>query len=247
MAALEFARNGVNVVVTGTGRDPSRFSADEQEVGWRDVESVAEEAEGYGVKAIPVVVDVSNEQEVTALVERTVKELGRLDFLVNNASAARGPDRVPVIDLPTDVWRHVLDVNVTGSMLLSRAAAKEMIRQGEGGAIVNISSIASKVPMQNIASYACSKAALDMLSRCLAQELASHQIRVNSINPGAVETPRLDDVGRGERWEMVRASAPLGWASDGMDIANTTDFLCSAMGEWITGQAINVDGGRAHA
>jgi 3-oxoacyl-[acyl-carrier protein] reductase/meso-butanediol dehydrogenase/(S,S)-butanediol dehydrogenase/diacetyl reductase len=168
-----------------------------------------------------------------------------VDIVINNASAARGADRKPVLEIETETWRRVLDINVTGTMLVSRAAAAHMVKQGEGGSIVNISSIASKVPMKSIAAYASSKAALDMFSRCLAQELAEHQIRVNSINPGAVETARLDDIGRGERWQAVRAGTPLGWASDGLDIAYMSVFLCSAMGAWITGQAINVDGGRA--
>lgn len=245
MVALELARNGVNVVVTGTGRDPSTYPPDEQEIGWRDIDSVADEIKALGVEGVPVVASVADENAVNSLMEQTIERFGRVDIVVNNASAARGPDRVPLVDMPVDVWRKVLDTNATGTMLLSSAAARQMIRQGTGGSIINISSIASKVPMQNISAYASSKAAVDMLSHCLAQELAPHKIRVNSINPGAVETARLDDLGRGERWEAARTSSPLGWASDGMDIAYMTTFLCSSMGEWITGQAINVDGGRA--
>lgn len=245
MVALELARNGVHVVVTGTGRDPSSFPPDEQERGWRDIESVAEEVAENGVEGVPVVASVADEGAVSALMEQTISRFGRVDIVVNNASAARGPDRVPVVDMKPEVWRKVLETNATGTMLLSQAAARQMIAQGGGGSIVNISSIASKVPMQNISAYASSKAAIDMFSHCMAQEVAKHQIRVNAINPGAVETARLDDLGRGERWEAARTSSPLGWASDGMDVAYMTTFLCSDMGAWITGQAINVDGGRA--
>ncbi|MCC7364925.1 MAG: SDR family oxidoreductase [Dehalococcoidia bacterium] len=244
MTALEFARQGANVVITGTGKDPKSLPPDEQEIGWRDIESVAGEIAAAGGNVIPVVLDISDEDAVERMMARVLAETGRVDYVVNNASMARGKDRVPVLDVDTAVWRRVLDVNVTGSMLVSRAAAREMVRQGEGGAIVNISSIAGKTPMLNIAAYSASKAALDMFSKCFAQELAPHQVRVNSINPGAVETARLDDIGRGERWEAVRQSVPLGWASDGMDIAYMSVFLCSDMGAWITGQAINVDGGR---
>jgi 3-oxoacyl-[acyl-carrier protein] reductase/meso-butanediol dehydrogenase/(S,S)-butanediol dehydrogenase/diacetyl reductase len=245
MTALEFARQGVHVIVTGTGRPPSRYTSDEQEVGWKDVESVAAEVEACGVRSEPVVLDISDEDAVAALISNTVDRYGRVDIVVNNASAARGPDRKPVLELDAATWRNVLNINATGTFLMSQRAARRMVEQGEGGSIINISSIASKVPMKNIAAYASSKAAVDMFSRSLAQELAPHGIRVNSINPGAVETARLDDIGRGERWEAARTSSPLGWASDGLDIAYMCVYLASAMGAWITGQAINVDGGRA--
>ncbi|MFN0145150.1 MAG: SDR family NAD(P)-dependent oxidoreductase [Dehalococcoidia bacterium] len=245
MTALELARNGVHVYVTGTGRDPSRYTPDELAVGWKDVHSVAEEAATYGVQAEAVVLSIADDAAVEKLYGDIVARHGRVDILINNASAARGPDRKPVIDMDATVWRNLFEVNVTGTMLMSRAAAREMVRQGEGGSIINVSSIASKVPMKNISAYASSKAAVDMFSRCLAQELAGNSIRVNAINPGAVETARLDDIGRGEAWQAARGTTPLGWASDGMDIAYMCVYLASSMGAWITGQAINVDGGRA--
>src|SRR5262245_7788753 len=96
--ALAFAKAGSDVVVTGTGRSPDRYPDDEKAVGWRDIESVAEEVRALGRKALPVVMDVADEQQADDLIARTVREMGRVDFLVNNAAAARGEDRVPVTE-----------------------------------------------------------------------------------------------------------------------------------------------------
>ena len=98
-AAVAFAKLGADVVVTGTGRDPSRYPDDEKAVGWRDIESTAEQVRALGVRALPLLVDVTNEDEVQMMVDRTLEELGRVDFLVNNAAWARGPDRVSFLDL----------------------------------------------------------------------------------------------------------------------------------------------------
>lgn len=245
MIALELARNGANVVVTGTGRDPSKYPPDEQAVGWRDVDSVADEITEAGSRGLALVSSIADQSDVDQLVKRVVDEFGRVDILVNNAGAARGEDRRAVVELNPDVWKHVLNVNANGTFLLSRAVAQQMIEQGQGGRIINISSIAAVVAGPTAAAYSASKAAIDALSRSMALELAPHGITVNAIRPGVVETARMDDLGREERWdEWVRTMVPLGWASDGMDVAYLSTFLCSEMGAWITGQAINVDGGR---
>lgn len=245
MIALELARNGADVVVTGTGRDPSKYPPDEQAVGWRDVDSVAEEITEAGSRGLALVSSIADQSDVDQLVKRVVDEFGRVDILVNNAGAARGEDRRAVVELNPDVWKHVLNVNANGTFLLSRAVAQQMIEQGQGGRIINISSIAAVVAGPTAAAYSASKAAIDALSRSMALELAPHGITVNAIRPGVVETARMDDLGREERWdEWVRTMVPLGWASDGMDVAYLSTFLCSEMGAWITGQAINVDGGR---
>jgi 3-oxoacyl-[acyl-carrier protein] reductase/meso-butanediol dehydrogenase/(S,S)-butanediol dehydrogenase/diacetyl reductase len=245
MIALELARQGAHVVVTGTGRPPDQYPADEQEVGWRDIESVADEIRQCGPRAVPVVSDASDPAQVERLIETTLTEFGHIDILVNNASAARGPDRVPVVDLDPGVWHRVMNVNVNGTFYASRGVARQFIAQGSGGRIVNISSIASKLAGASAAAYSSSKAAIDALSRSMALELAPHQVTVNAICPGVVDTARMDDLGREDRWDQwVKSMVPLGWASNGMDIAYMATYLCSDMGAWITGQAINVDGGR---
>jgi len=134
--------------------------------------------------------------------------------------------------------------NVDGTFLLSCAAARKMIAQGQGGSIVNISSIASKIAQAKAAAYSASKAAVNALSRSMALDLAPHGIRVNAICPGIIDTFRLDDLGRGESWEkFVKSFIPLGYPGDGTECAELVLFLVTDRGKWITGQAINIDGG----
>jgi NAD(P)-dependent dehydrogenase (short-subunit alcohol dehydrogenase family) len=231
-------------VLTGTGRLPERYPADERAAGWRDIESVADEVRALGRRALPVVSDVANEGAVAALAERVMADLGRVDVLVNNAGAARGEDRVPVVDLAPAAWRSVIDVNLTGSFLMSKFFGRRLIEQGRGGSIVNISSIAGKALPPNTAAYAASKAGLQALTASMAQEMGKYAVRVNAICPGVIDTSRMDDLGRGEAWDaLVNNVIPLGRAGRGEDIAAMTVFLCSDQGAWITGQSYNVDGG----
>jgi 3-oxoacyl-[acyl-carrier protein] reductase/meso-butanediol dehydrogenase/(S,S)-butanediol dehydrogenase/diacetyl reductase len=242
--ALELARQGVNIVLTGTGRDPAHYPPDEQAVGWRDIESVADEIRGVGAQALALVSDVGDQGAVAATVDQALARFGSLDILINNAGAARAADRVPVVDLPLAEWERVIRVNLTGSYLMSQAAARAMIRQGQGGSIINISSIAARFGAAGAAAYATSKAGLNALSHAMAMELAPHRIRVNAVLPGVIETARMDDLGRGEAWrDFINSRIPLGTAGDGMEIAYMCAFLCSDMGAWITGQDLAVDGG----
>ena len=241
--ALELARQGVQVVLTGTGRDPSTYPPDEQEIGWRDIESVAEECRSAGAKALPLVSDISDPAAVEKMVQRTLDEYGRIDILVNNAGAARGSDRVPVVELGDSEWLKVINTNLNGTFFASRSVARHLIRQGEGGNIINISSIASKLAGANSAAYSASKAGINAFGHALAMELAPHNIRVNTICPGIIETARMDDLGRGERWQQTLQRIPLGFAGNGMECAYATTFLCSDLGAFITGQTLNVDGG----
>src|SRR4051812_23671679 len=242
--AVELARAGCHVVLTGTGRDPSMYPEDEKAAGWRDIESVAEEVRALGATAVPLVSDVSDEEAVRRLGEEIVERFGRLDIVVNNAGAARGDDRVPVTELDPALWRKVIDVNLTGSFLVSAEMGRRMVEAGNGGSIVNISSIAGKRLSPNTAAYAASKAGLQALTACMAQEIAAHGVRVNAICPGIIDTSRMDDIGRGEAWDQfVRTLIPLGRAGTGEDIAATVVYLCSDQGAWVTGQSWNVDGG----
>jgi 3-oxoacyl-[acyl-carrier protein] reductase len=242
--AGELARAGCHVVLTGTGRDPSMYPDDEKAAGWRDIESVADEVRAHGVEAVPLVSDVADEEAVRRLGEEIVERFGRLDIVVNNAGAARGDDRVPVTELDPVLWRKVIEVNLTGSFLVSAEMGRRMIEAGNGGSIVNISSIAGKRLSPNTAAYAASKAGLQALTACMAQEIAAHGVRVNAICPGIIDTSRMDDLGRGEVWEqVVKTMIPLGRAGTGDDIAATVMYLCSDQGAWVTGQAWNVDGG----
>jgi NAD(P)-dependent dehydrogenase (short-subunit alcohol dehydrogenase family) len=242
--AVALAREGCDVVITGTGRKPEEYPEDEKATGWRDIESVAEEVRAFGRRALPLVSDVRRADATEDLVQRTVAELGSVDILINNAGAARGKDRVPVIDLDEAIWRNVIDTNLTGTFLMSRAVARQQIKQGRGGRIVNISSIAGKTHGANTAAYAASKAGVQSLTASMAAELARYQITVNAVLPGIIDTFRMDDLGRGEQWERtIRERVPLGRAGTGEDIAELTVFLCTERASWITGQSYIVDGG----
>ena len=113
--AVELARAGCDVVITGTGRAPEHYPDDERDAGWQDIDSVAKEIREVGRRALPLVSDVSDPAACTALADQTVEELGRVDFVINNAGAARGSDRVPVVELAVEDWRKVINVNLNGS------------------------------------------------------------------------------------------------------------------------------------
>lgn len=245
--AVELANAGADVVVTGTGRPPERYPDDEKAAGWKDIASVAAEIEAAGQRALPLVSDAGDEAAVRALLARVLDEFGRVDFVVNNAGAARGPDRVPVVDMPVDAWDTVLRVNLRGAFLMSKVFGGRLVEQGGGGAIVNISSIAGKLLPPNTAAYAASKAGLQALTASMAQEVGAHGVRVNAICPGLVDTSRMADVFGDPDFAARAARIPIGRAGLGEDIGWAAVYLCSDQGSWITGQSINVCGGNAVA
>lgn len=242
--ALALAQAGCDVVLTGTGRPREHYPEDEREANWRDIESVAAEIRQLGRRALPVVSDVSDPESVEALLARVVEEFGRVDFLINNAGATRGGDRVPATELSIETWQRVMNTNLNGTFYMSRAFATRMGEQGEGGAIINISSLAAQLLAPDTSAYATTKVAINGLTTIMARELGPKKIRVNVVAPGIVDTSRLDDVPRGKVWdEMIAGYISLGRAGTGEDIAHLVTFLCSDQGEWISGQNIYVDGG----
>ena len=246
--ALALARAGCDVVLTGSGKAPGAYPEDEQRAGWRDIESVGDEVRALGRRVLTLVSDVRDAAAIEALAERTLAEFGRVDFVINNAGSTRGADRVPATQLPVDLWRSVMAVNLDGTFLMSRCFAQHMAAAGRGGVILNISSIAARMRSPNTAAYATSKAAIDALSTVLAGELGAKGIRVNAVAPGMIDTSRMDDVPRGKVWDdIVRQNIPLQRAGTGEDIAHMVVFLCSQQAAWITGQTIYVDGGHGHA
>jgi NAD(P)-dependent dehydrogenase (short-subunit alcohol dehydrogenase family) len=242
--AVELARAGCDVVLTGTGRPPERYPQDERDAGWRDIESVADEVRALGRRVTTVVSDVADEDAVEQLAATVPDTYGRVDIVVNNAGAARGEDRKPVVALDAAQWRTVIGVNLTGTFLMSKVFGREMLAAGRGGSIVNISSIAGKRFAAETSAYAASKAGIQALTACMAREVGKDGIRVNAICPGIIDTARMDDLGRGETWQrVIDAMIPLGRAGTGTDIAATVVYLCSDQGSWVTGQSWNVDGG----
>lgn len=242
--AVELARAGCDVVLTGSGRPPDSYPEDEQRAHWRDVESVAEEIRALGRAALPLVCDVTSAEGVDELLRATIAEFGRVDVVVNNAAASRGPDRVPVTELDVDVWDRVMAVNLRGTFLVSRAVARRLVEQGDGGAIINISSIGGKLSGPLTAAYSASKAGVQSLTSSMAKELGAHRIRVNAVCPGITDTGRLDDWPPEARDSFIRDHLPLARVGTGQDVASTVVFLASEQGSWVTGQSWNVDGGQ---
>ncbi|CAB1370191.1 SDR family NAD(P)-dependent oxidoreductase [Denitratisoma oestradiolicum] len=242
--ALTLAKAGCDVVLTGTGKSPERYPDDEKAAGWRDIESVADEIRAQGRRALPLVSDVSSPEAVEALADRILAEFGRVDFVINNAGSTKGQDRQPVVTLPVNEWQRVIDTNLNGSFYMCQTFARRMIDLDQGGAIINISTLGTRLLAAGTAAYASSKVAINGLTTILSGELGRYGIRVNGVCPGLIDTSRLDDMGRGDIWEqLVKSFIPLGRAGTGEDIANMVAFLCSEQGAWINGQNIYVDGG----
>jgi NAD(P)-dependent dehydrogenase (short-subunit alcohol dehydrogenase family) len=242
-AATVIARMGANVVVTGTGRDPATFPQDEKDVGWRDIHSTAEQIEAFGVSALPIVSNVADQDDVQKMIDATVVEFGRLDIIVNNAAAPYGNDRVSVMDMQAGIFKSIVDVKLMGTFYACKAAAKQMVKQGEGGRIVNLSSTMGKSGRPNTSAYNAANFAVDGFTQALAKEIGVHDITVNSVCPGLIETSRLDPMGRTDRWDTRLAEIPLRRAGTDEEVGELIGFLCSQRAAYITGQAINVNGG----
>ena len=241
--AVILARMGSNVVVTGTGRNPDTFPHDEKDVGWRDIDSTVEEIQANGVRGLPLIVDVSREKDVRRMIDSTVDEFGRLDIIVNNAAAPYGPDRVPVLDLTADVFKDVIDIKLMGTFYCSKAAARQMVKQGDGGRIVNLSSTMGKSGHANTSAYNAANFAVDGFTQALAKEMAAHAITVNSVCPGLTETSRMDPMGREDRWDERLRGIPMNRVGTDEEVGELIGFLCSPRAAYITGQSVNVNGG----
>jgi len=242
-SAVVLARMGAHVVVTGTGRNPDTFPEDEKDAGWRDIQSTAEQVESYGVRALPLVSNIADQDDVQKMINATVAEFGRVDIIVNNAAAPYGSDRVAVVDMDADVFKTIIDVKVLGTFYACRAAVKQMIEQGEGGRIINLSSTMGKSGRANTSAYNAANFAIDGFTQALAKEVGQHNITANSVCPGTTETSRLDPVGRGDVWQGRLQSIPISRAGTDDEVGELIGFLCSPRAGYITGQSVNINGG----
>ena len=191
-----------------------------------------------------MVSDVTDIDSVNELLGQVLAEFGRVDFVVNNAGAPRSGDRVPVVEVDPAIWRRVFDVNLHGSFYMSQVFGRQLIAQGDGGAIVNISSIGGKLLAPNTAAYAASKAAVHAMTAAMAAEMGQHRIRVNAVCPGIVSTSRLDDLPP-EQWEgIIKQYVPLQRAGKPEEVGSLVAFLCSEQAAWISGQLYSIDGGQ---
>lgn len=225
--AAELAADGANVAIT------SRAKARAQEA--------AADLETTSGRAIGVQADVTDPDSVTGMVEATIAEFGRLDIMVNNAGInIRGPAE----EFDPGDWQEVIDVNLSGVFYGSKAAGRQMIVQGDGGHIVNVSSIMGEVGLHERAAYSASKGGVNNLTRTLAVEWAEHDIHVNAIAPGYIRTEMtedaLSDVGFTD--ENVRNRTPLGRWGTPREVATSVRFLVRG-GHFVTGEILHADGG----
>jgi 3-oxoacyl-[acyl-carrier protein] reductase len=242
--AVALAGEGADIVVTGTGRDPSTFPEDEKSAGWRGIESTAAQVREQGRRCLALTANAAAGADAARVAAAALAEFGRIDILVNNAAVARGADRVPLTELSEDVWRSVLDVKLTGSFLMCRAVLPAMIAKGQGGSIINISSIAGKRGSPNTAAYCAANAGIQGFTQALAMELAPKRIRVNAVCPGLTATARMDDFRRQQDWDAyARRVVPLGRAAEDHELGRFIAWLCGPDASYMTGQSLNFDGG----
>jgi gluconate 5-dehydrogenase len=200
--------------------------------------------ERFGVPSAGLACDISSEDSVEATIVATVERLGGLDILVNNAGASWWG--LPQ-DIPLKGWQKVMDVNVTGTFLACRHAARHMIVEG-GGTIVNIASVGAFLSYRpdagQVVPYTTSKAAIVHLTRDLAAQWAEHGIRVNAIAPGSIETGMTETLDAATQ-DKLRASILLGRLGQPRELSGTLALLASDAGSFITGQTFLVDGGQS--
>ena len=251
--AVAFARAGADVVATdvatGGTRNENEEGLEEIRLGWKGLESLATEIEGLGRRIVTLVGDVSRAVDAERMVAEALAQLGHLDVLVNNAAAPHGADRRLLWEVPEEAWDLVIDVNLKGTFLMSRAVIPHMLSRGRGR-IINMASISGKRGTSRRGAYTASKFGVIGLTQVLAQELAAHGITVNAICPGSVDTSRRESTSRRERALAERdprapvlTTPPTGRVARPDDIARLALFFASEQSDHITGQAWNVDGG----
>ena len=221
--AQAFAREGAAVVLNAA-----------RSIG--DARTVAQAIGAAGAKAVVIQADVARPVEARRLVVEAVRAFGRLDILVNNAGFT---DRTPFREIDEAVWRRMMDVHVTGPFFAAQAAAEAMAQ--DGGVIINIASMRGLDPGTGAVHYSVSKAAVVMLTRCLARDLAPG-IRVNAIAPGYTETAFHSDRTIADR-EAIASRIPLGRFAQPEEVAKTAVFLASDEAAYVTGHTLVVSGG----
>lgn len=235
-SALRFAGEGAKVVI-----------ADLQEDG---AIAVADEIGRLGGEAMGMAVDVRNREQVQTVVDATVERFGSVNILMNNAGVIR---ITPFLEIEEEEWDLLFDVNCKGLLWFAQAAARQMIKQGRGGKIINVASQAGRRGESLVLAYCASKAAVISMTQSMALALAPHRINANAIAPGIVDTPLWESNDRrfaellgmeiGEPKRTFVATIPLGRIEQPEDVAGMAAFLASPDSDYITQQCYNVDGG----
>jgi len=224
---LALAGAGANVAIIGT-RDPAK------------VEVVAE-VESMGKKAVAYQADVCDEAQVAQVVAQVAKDFGAIDVLVNSAGVA---DVMPIVDFDLATWERIMDINVKGIFLFSREVAKQMLKQGNGGRIINISSLQGSAGRKGDAAYAPSKAAVNLMTKSMACEWALNGITVNAIAPTWCWSEMTEAIlAKPDFYALLKQRIPQGRAGDLEDLFGITVFLASETSAFVNGAIIPLDGG----
>ena len=226
--AIRFAQEGASVVVDYIGNSTAAHAT-------------IEKIKSSAGSAVAISADVSDAQQVANLIDESVKAFGKLDIVVNNAGIETKHD---FLDFPLNEVRKIIDVNLIGPLLISQAAGRQMVKQGTGGRIINISSIHEDLPMPTNAPYCASKGGLRMLTRTISVELAKHKITVNNIGPGAIYTPIDADIqAQPEIEKLLMAEIPLNRWGKPEEVAGLAVYLASDEASYVTGSTFFIDGG----
>ena len=249
--AMRLAKEGADLAVNDITANPKKSAT------WDGLHSLVQDIRGLGRNAKAFEADISNSHQVDQLIKDIIQEFGHIDILVNNAGSAAGPDRVPIIELDEETWDKVQSINIKGTFLCCRAVAKELVKQGNGGKIINMSSTQGLKGSPRFGAYSASKFAVRGLTQVLANELGEYGIQVNAICPGMVITERYYDIAEAFAPEGVKteehldeiefkniSETPLGRVATTDDVAKIAAFLASSESDFHTGMSILVDGGK---
>ncbi|MEM7222143.1 MAG: SDR family oxidoreductase [Pseudomonadota bacterium] len=205
-------------------------------------EGVKAAAKQLGGDSVGLACDMGDPAQIAALFDKVEAEVGPVAILVNNAGIAAPGD---FLEISLEQFRKVIDVNLTGTFLAVQRAAKTMVEKGIEGAIVNMSSINAQVAIPTIAAYCASKGGVMQLTKAVALALAPHNIRINAVGPGSIDTEMMAGVNANpEAMKMVMSRTPLNRVGSPREIGNVVAFLASDKASYITGETIYVDGGR---
>lgn len=223
--ALDLAKNGASVAVNYAGNEAK-------------ANEVVDEIKGNGGHAIAIKADVSNSDDVQQMVKEVIKEFGQLDILVNNAGITR--DNL-LMRMKDSEWDDVIDTNLKGVFLCTKAVTRQMMKQ-RNGRIINITSVVGVSGNPGQANYVAAKAGVIGLTKTTAKELASRNITVNAVAPGFITTDMTDELNEEIKADLLK-QIPLATLGEPSDIANTVTFLASEKSKYITGQTLHVNGG----
>ncbi len=224
--AIELAKEGAKIVVTSTNLE--------------ECKEVCEIINPLGVETLCLKCDVSKKKEIDHLVTQTMDKFGKIDILVNNAGVVR---QKPLTETTEEDWNFTIDINLKGPFLFCKAVVPHMIKQ-KSGKIISIASIAGEVGFPNISAYCASKGGVINLTRELALELAPHNINVNAIAPGVIETKMTEEMLKdSETRKALLAQTPMGRVGQPEEIGKAVLFLASDNASYVTGQTLAVDGG----